>query len=186
VTRRRKRRLKWLGTALCAITFLISWAWAFTPEAWHPHLEHFGLRWGFQVQRQALAVYSTKITSPPGKTLADFNEPEYIANHFSYGMPAVSNLRLRYGGDVWLFPVVEKGGAVGTLSGFWLITTFVYIPLVSIPLLVLLLGVPATALLWWLDRQRPGFCRECGYDLTGNVSGRCPECGTPTPDPSLS
>jgi hypothetical protein len=21
-------------------------------------------------------------------------------------------------------------------------------------------------------------CRACGYDLTGNVSGRCPECGT--------
>jgi hypothetical protein len=24
----------------------------------------------------------------------------------------------------------------------------------------------------------PGKC-GCGYDLTGNVSGRCPECGTP-------
>jgi rubrerythrin len=21
-------------------------------------------------------------------------------------------------------------------------------------------------------------CRECGYDLTGNLSGQCPECGT--------
>jgi hypothetical protein len=25
----------------------------------------------------------------------------------------------------------------------------------------------------------PGRCRKCGYNLTGNVSGRCPECGTP-------
>ena len=35
-----------------------------------------------------------------------------------------------------------------------------------------------TALIWWLDRRRPapGNCR-CGYDLTGNTSGRCPECG---------
>ena len=24
-------------------------------------------------------------------------------------------------------------------------------------------------------------CRQCGYNLTGNVSGRCPECGTPVP-----
>ncbi len=37
-----------------------------------------------------------------------------------------------------------------------------------------------TAWLWWLDRRRripPGHCQKCGYDLTGNVSGRCPECG---------
>jgi hypothetical protein len=27
-------------------------------------------------------------------------------------------------------------------------------------------------------RPPPGLCRRCGYDLTGNVSGRCPECGT--------
>lgn len=25
-----------------------------------------------------------------------------------------------------------------------------------------------------------GHCQKCGYDLTGNVSGLCPECGTPT------
>lgn len=26
--------------------------------------------------------------------------------------------------------------------------------------------------------RRPGHCTRCGYNLTGNVSGRCPECGT--------
>lgn len=26
----------------------------------------------------------------------------------------------------------------------------------------------------------PGHCQSCGYDLTGNVSGVCPECGTLT------
>ena len=31
-------------------------------------------------------------------------------------------------------------------------------------------------------RQRPkvGCCPACGYNLTGNTSGVCPECGTPT------
>ena len=41
------------------------------------------------------------------------------------------------------------------------------------------LGVP-TLLMWWLDRHRrqlPGHCRRCGYDLTSNESGVCPECG---------
>jgi len=26
-------------------------------------------------------------------------------------------------------------------------------------------------------RRRAGTCRGCGYNLTGNVSGVCPECG---------
>lgn len=53
------------------------------------------------------------------------------------------------------------------------------VPSVSIPLLlpVLLMALP-TAFLWWHgSRVLPGHCRGCGYDLTGNVSGRCPECG---------
>jgi len=28
-------------------------------------------------------------------------------------------------------------------------------------------------------RRRRGLCSRCGYDLTGNVSGICPECGRP-------
>ena len=28
-------------------------------------------------------------------------------------------------------------------------------------------------------RRRRGLCTECGYDLTGNASGKCPECGVP-------
>ena len=43
---------------------------------------------------------------------------------------------------------------------------------------------PAVPFLWRQDREKlqPGKCRQCGYDLTGNVSGRCPECGTPCLD----
>ncbi len=35
-----------------------------------------------------------------------------------------------------------------------------------------------TAILWYRDRRPPkGHCQNCGYDLTGNVSGVCAECG---------
>jgi hypothetical protein len=37
-----------------------------------------------------------------------------------------------------------------------------------------------TVVVWRRDVRRVpvGLCVCCGYDLTGNVSGRCPECGT--------
>jgi hypothetical protein len=53
--------------------------------------------------------------------------------------------------------------------------------LASIPLTaVLLVHVALMGVLWRSRKRRaPGHCKECGYDLTGNASGRCPECGTP-------
>jgi hypothetical protein len=53
----------------------------------------------------------------------------------------------------------------------------VHLPL-WLPLLVL--AIP-TAYIWHRDRRRypPGHCQKCGYDLTGNESGKCPECGGP-------
>ncbi len=52
---------------------------------------------------------------------------------------------------------------------------------ISFPLWLpfLLLALP-TGLLFWSDhrkRMRPNACATCGYDLTGNTSGKCPECG---------
>ena len=50
-----------------------------------------------------------------------------------------------------------------------------------------LLWVPAAAIaqvvLISIDlrkRYATGHCQDCGYNLTGNVSGRCPECGKET------
>jgi hypothetical protein len=51
---------------------------------------------------------------------------------------------------------------------------------VGVPLwsLLLIIGAP-TCFGVWRNRRRipPGHCRTCGYNLTGNVSGACPECG---------
>jgi hypothetical protein len=50
---------------------------------------------------------------------------------------------------------------------------------VSIPLW-LVAGLAGHPLAWVVGARRrppPGHCQSCGYDLTANVSGRCPECG---------
>jgi hypothetical protein len=44
-----------------------------------------------------------------------------------------------------------------------------------------LMAIPVGFGIWTIRRnrrnRRNGLCRSCGYDLTGNTSGRCPECG---------
>jgi hypothetical protein len=51
-----------------------------------------------------------------------------------------------------------------------------------------LLTTAMTFLWWWRFREnrhrRIGICLTCGYNLTGNTSGTCPECGTPVPKAS--
>lgn len=52
---------------------------------------------------------------------------------------------------------------------------------ISLPLLpVLIITAVATAILFWRDRRPipPHCCSTCGYNLTGNTSNVCPECGT--------
>jgi len=45
---------------------------------------------------------------------------------------------------------------------------------------LLIAALPATcALKGGAGRVHPRQCLACGYDLTGNTSGVCPECGTP-------
>ncbi|HEV2688413.1 MAG TPA: hypothetical protein VGV35_07655, partial [Bryobacteraceae bacterium] len=55
---------------------------------------------------------------------------------------------------------------------------------VTLPYWIIIL-VTAIAPAFWLRedlsrrrRLRIGLCQSCGYNLTGNTSGVCPECGT--------
>lgn len=54
----------------------------------------------------------------------------------------------------------------------------------SVPLYLPALFFGAAA--WWSFRRfvtipRDGHCGKCGYNLTTNISGTCPECGSPIP-----
>jgi len=74
-------------------------------------------------------------------------------------MSATFSLRSvdRYIGELWALAVA---GAAPTF-----VTSMVWMPFAN-----RLVGR-------WREFIKPGQCRNCGYDLTGNVSGRCPECG---------
>jgi hypothetical protein len=96
--------------------------------------------------------------------------------------PATQPIRWRSGGFAFddvgymkLLPqeVPRPNEAVGFFYSGWGLT----VPLWAILLPSLVL--PARYL--WLKRRRApaaGLCRACRYDLRGNVSGVCPECGT--------
>jgi hypothetical protein len=58
---------------------------------------------------------------------------------------------------------------------------------IVVPLLLplLLALVPALILTTLIRRRKPpGHCPYCGYNLTGNQSGVCSECGTPIVKPA--
>jgi len=64
----------------------------------------------------------------------------------------------------WTDAAVSNGGG-------WIVAIPLWAPF------VLCLVVAALAHLR-ARKPAPGACRKCGYDLTENVTGRCPECGT--------
>ncbi|MCC7294209.1 MAG: hypothetical protein IT449_19270 [Phycisphaerales bacterium] len=70
-------------------------------------------------------------------------------------------------------------GAAATMAG-WFFPQIVRLPLWPFALASLLLTIVM------IRRMRRGFragcCATCGYDLTGNVSERCPECGVEVSD----
>jgi hypothetical protein len=82
----------------------------------------------------------------------------------------------QYGGPIepeaWHLLLVSLA-ALPTVVGF---LVFLAVPIISwrwiIPRLIR----------WIVVRRTENRCRVCSYDLTGNVSGICPECGSPIED----
>ncbi len=74
-----------------------------------------------------------------------------------------------------LVTVAQSGYGLSRWNGwggeFWV---YLEVPLYA----VFAAAAVPTLLVWrfWPKPVKPGHCR-CGYDLTGNVSGKCPECG---------
>ena len=79
----------------------------------------------------------------------------------------------------------QRNGLIDTLSPRVALVTsralvVPYWSVLAVPLVIWLAA--------WGTRRRfgAGRCATCGYDLTGNVSGICPECGTAVPRTAAS
>ena len=57
---------------------------------------------------------------------------------------------------------------------------FLLVAMVSGPILLGLMLIPVFRRGTIEHRRANGMCLACGYSLTGNTSGVCPECGRPT------
>jgi hypothetical protein len=83
----------------------------------------------------------------------------------------------RFGVFVWLegystntpFPYKNIGPLIFSVHASALVWTV----LCSLLIAVIAYGI-AKSLPWWVEPNR---CRECGYNLTRNTTGKCPECG---------
>ena len=82
------------------------------------------------------------------------------SGHFPLG---VVRFRDRYWHTLWLPDRRSVGRSIHLVCPMWMLLLPVTIP---------------TAYLFYRDRRPPrGHCQGCGYNLTGNVTGVCPECG---------
>ncbi len=144
-----RRRLKWAGTLACvAMAFPIVSPYGFS---WNSRSGQCQLLLGAGGAGIAWRPGSTSLNCPAG---------------FQYRKTGV-HLTLWYyshGDYVADYPQFGSGQCHWCVLPLWK---------------PFLLVAALTILLWWHDRHRipAGHCQHCGYDLTGNTSGVCPECG---------
>ena len=153
--RTRARRIaKWIGLVVCVV-FAVAWVVSFAVM--------FGYGWNRPGRSTILAVSSRSLILV---TVISDSLNQGASGGWAVGS-ALSTETL------WLPDTDSRQTSMGS-GGTATMNTSV------LPLWIpcLLTAIP-TLILWRRDsRIPPGHCRQCRYNLTGNVSGRCPECGT--------
>jgi len=143
--------LKWIGTSLCVVTvgFLVLNAIVFV---------------GFSIGPVAGGLQHGGVAIVDSRQVSSCVLPRKLGIFVPRRLDGWT-IELGNASGPWVYqPVIPLGGGQ---------------PLAFVPLwLPLVIVAIPTIWLWWRDRRvPPGHCQNCGYDLTGNVTGRCPECG---------
>jgi len=164
-----RRVLKWVGTATC---MLLGVLWVVS-EWCTPYCT---LYFGNRKYECSLKAYNGQIQ---GRYLIHTTSVFPVTCRYSHcGIAAIRGRshRVSYFWPAFprhYWPPVGWGRGTCPFGPYGWLGIYTWGPL-------LLVAMP-TAFAWWRDRRLPpGHCQACGYDLTGNVSGRCPECGEPT------
>jgi hypothetical protein len=155
-----RRALKWLGTLLCVPATAVYLA-SLVCLPW-------GLYWTSPDAQRDVAVTKAAFYYQVirGTGVVHLHKPRGWWTYRDTTCPAV-----------WWLPRTTTcsfsfGPAAGPPTTIRRLVIPLWIPVVA-------LAIPTT-FLWWRDRRPPkDHCQRCAYDLTGNVSGVCPECGTP-------
>jgi len=179
-----------LTTILVGIAFIVTMLWAASLN-WC--LTYRGRTSGIDVQMGSVSII---------KFLGNAEEAEEAATSFfsTRGPGLISpfmwnqrKARLGY----WAIPVnllfsfhMPRGWQqiiyVGDHPMVWLdIPLWTVVALCVLPLAGMRIGGRWRCYWQRFHAKRKGHCRRCGYDLTGNVSGICPECGTSIPEDVL-
>ncbi len=86
----------------------------------------------------------------------------------------------------WFLTAITRAAPSFTLG----IHSFIFAPACAVFGFIaaprLLRGTYQRAVRLELCKRGIPICTECAYDLTGNLSGRCPECGEPAPRSSTT
>jgi hypothetical protein len=146
------RMLKWAGTLASAFALILMMLSLKMSFAWWDK----GVRHGVVVTAGAVAFVWV---------------PVFPAGFNSFQTPGFSLT-----GDPWDNAMYSWSQyAEWPKSGWSWPARYVTVPLWQIFLALLL----PSSLLWRTDRPvPPGHCRKCRYNLAGNTTRRCPECGT--------
>ena len=145
--KRLRSTIKW-GGAVLTVLLLVVWVGS---AWWWCNFIPRSVSYAMAIERGTLAVEWVT----PAPTLPD----RYLGWHTGWSRP----FRLMWWFRLESGTVVRGGTATEVVVPLWF-GAFSF-------------GLP-TIILWFGDRRRaPGLCIKCGYDLRGNASGVCPECG---------
>ncbi len=133
--------------------------------------------------------FSIRSATPPWETPgvdSPYNHPPFYEFRNGRGYftlckvyPAAKDMPRSDSWTSWNIPLIEAKSTVECLGLFLTGTVSIrchailpFAVFASFPVLVLIRNAFRNH-----KRRKMGLCLACGYDLTGNVSGACPECG---------